>query len=105
MTGEELERAMEFILKQQSQFNVDLALLREAQAQTGDKLDSLSSTVNVLASTVATLETQAASDRREIREAINNLIIANESTRELSQNVARLAIQTSHPATDLESKL
>ena len=38
----------------------------------------------------------------ETREAINNQIIANEGTRDLAQQVARLAVQTSHRVSDLE---
>lgn len=116
MTGDELDRAIEFLLKQQSQFSVDIGTLKETQAETSREVKALTSTVNSLASTVSELsnvvadgfirlETQAELDRHEIREAINNLIIANESTRDLSQNVARLAMQTSQRVTNLESKL
>jgi hypothetical protein len=141
MTGEELDRAIEFLLKQQSQLSVDLETLKETQAETSRELKETSREVKetsrevkALASVVAQLsdivadgfirietnaaserrdareainrlETQAELDRHEIRKAINNLIIANESTRDLSTNVARLAMQTSQRVTDLESKL
>ena len=48
---------------------------------------------------------QAETDRQEIREAINNLIVANEVTRSLAEDVARIAINTKQRVTDLESKL
>ena len=116
MTGEELDRAIEFLLKQQAKFSVDIETLKETQAETSREVGALTSTVNTLASTVNELsnvvadgfirsETQAELDRHEIREAISNLIIANESTRDLSQSVARLAMQTSQRVTNLESKL
>jgi hypothetical protein len=43
-------------------------------------------------------------NREETREAINNLIIANERTRELTETVARLAVATSQRVTALETK-
>lgn len=42
--------------------------------------------------------------RQETRERINNLIIANEVTRDLAEKVAKLAITTSQRVTLLESK-
>jgi len=142
MTGDELDRAIEFLLKQQSELRVDMAKLRDSQAETGLKLDALilkvdtlastmdtqASTVDTVASTVDTLasivdtlattvdqlsdtiadgfirtETQIESGWRETREAID-LIIANESTRDLAQKVAALSVQTSR-VTNLEAKL
>ena len=40
----------------------------------------------------------------EMREGFNNLIIANEVTRKLSEDVARLAVQNSQRITRLEEK-
>ena len=109
MTGEEMERAIEFILKQQARFSAGIETLKELQAETSREVKATSSTVTELSNLVADgfirIETQADAGRQEIREAINNLIIANESTRDLSQQVARLAMQTSQRVTDLESKL
>ena len=65
---------MDFIVEQQAKFSVDIELLKEAQK-------SLTEAVNILQS--------------EMREGFNNLIAANEVTRKLSEDVARLAIQTS----------
>jgi hypothetical protein len=50
------------------------------------------------------IEAQAEADRQEIREAIGKLIDACEDTRKLSEQVARLAVQTSQRVTNLESK-
>jgi hypothetical protein len=41
--------------------------------------------------------------RLETREAINNLIVANEVTRDLAEKVARLAISTSQKVSALEN--
>jgi hypothetical protein len=40
----------------------------------------------------------------EMREGFNNLIIANEVTRKLAEDVARLAVQNSQRITNLEEK-
>ncbi len=41
MTFEEMERTMEFILKQQAQFAADIQILRETQKETAKTLDEL----------------------------------------------------------------
>jgi len=123
MTGDELDRAIEFLLQQQSKLSVDIENLKDSQAETSrkidaltSKLDSLASTVDTLASTVDQLsnivadgfirtETQIESGWADTREAIGNLIIANESTRDLAQKVATLSLQTSQRVTNLEAKL
>ncbi len=118
MTSEEMERAIEFLLKSQAKNSIDIAFTNE--------------TVNKLAETVAqdrrenrellsayrrenreqSEETRAQLEasreqleayRQETREAINNLIIANEVTRDLAEKVATLAITTSQRVTDLET--
>jgi hypothetical protein len=90
MDDENLNRQMEFIINQQAQFSADIIELK-------GRLAELANTVTTLAETVEI-------NRADTREAINNLIVANEVTRELAENVARLAIQTSQRVTDLESK-
>jgi hypothetical protein len=84
MTGEEMERAIEFLLGHHAKVSADIDRLVE---------------------TVSRLETQAELDREETRETVNNLMLANEVTRSLSENVAQLAIATSQRVTKLEEKL
>lgn len=84
MTGDEMERAIEFLLGHQAKVSADIDRLVE---------------------TVSRLETQAELGREETREAVNNLILANEVTRSLSENVARLTIAPSQRVTTLEEKL
>lgn len=116
MTGEEMERAIEFLLNSQDRFSADIDRLKEVQTQTSRDVQALASSVSELTNTVAQvesqmvegftrLEVQAEADRQEIREAINKLIVANEVTRSLAEDVARLAINTRHRVTDIESKL
>lgn len=84
MTGEEMERAVEFLFGHDAKISAD---------------------IDRLVGTVSRVETQAELDREETPEAVSNLILANEVTRSLSENVARLAIATSQRVTTLEEKL
>jgi len=100
MTGKELKQAMKSLL--------------ETQASTGAKLALTIEAVNRLAETVErdrhenrvqldAQREQLEEYRHETREAINNLIIANEVTRDLAERVARLAMSTSQRVSALES--
>jgi L-aminopeptidase/D-esterase-like protein len=66
MTHEEMERAIEFLLHQEGKLNADLGVLTE---------------------TVSSIIV-------EMREGFSNLIIANEVTRDLASQAAKLAIAT-----------
>ncbi|HXG67749.1 MAG TPA: hypothetical protein VNO70_21790 [Blastocatellia bacterium] len=105
MTNEQVERAIEFLLDHHAKFSADIGVLKELQTKTTVDVQSLTASVADLTEAVARLEAQAESDRQEIREAINNLIIANEVTRDLAQNVAKLAIATSQRVTKIEERL
>lgn len=83
MTNEEVERAIGFLIEQ--------------SAKTDAKVDKL-------AESVQAMQVQADLDRTEIREAINNLVISNESTRELASQVAKLAIETKRRVDKLEER-
>ena len=90
MTGKEMERAIEFLTEHQARVSVDIERvsndidkLREAQQQTTANIGSLTD---------------------EMRESFNNLIIANEVTRDFTSHIARLAVRTSRRVTSLENK-
>jgi len=111
MTGEELKEAMKSLL--------------ETEASTTAKLTLTIGVVNRLAETVEQdrrenrelLEAHRQENREQLdaqrelldayrletREAINNLIIANEVTRDLAEKVAQLAISTSQRVSALEN--
>jgi rubrerythrin len=102
MTGEEMERAIEFLLNHHASVSSDIEGLKEAQMRT--------------AANIASLVEHAEADRREMRETFgtvaeemrngfNKLILSNEVTRDLCSQVARLAIQTSQRVTTIEEKL
>ena len=113
MTGEEMERAIEFLINHHAKVSSDIEGLKEAQ--------------KVTTAQIASLGKQAEADRREMRETynrvskemrdgfnslteemrdgFNKLILSNEITRDLSNQVARLAIETSKRVTVLDDKL
>lgn len=102
MTGEEMERVIEFLLNHHPKVSSDIEGLKEAQ--------------KITAANIASLVQHAETDRREMRETFhsvaeemrggfNKLILSNEVTRDLCSQVARLAIQTSQRVTVLEDKL
>lgn len=97
MSSEETERRIEFIIEQQARFSTDIEQLKEVQAKQTENVDKLTADVQLLAQTVE-------ANRVDIREAINNLIIANEVTRDLAEKAASLAINNSQRITNLEGK-
>ncbi|MEK6289443.1 MAG: hypothetical protein AABO57_27330 [Acidobacteriota bacterium] len=102
MTGEEMERAIEFLINHHAKVSSDIEGLKEAQ--------------KITTANIASLVEHAEVDRREMRETFdsvaeemrdgfNKLILSNEVTRDLCSQVARLATQTSQRVTVLEDQL
>jgi predicted nucleic acid-binding Zn-ribbon protein len=113
MTGEEMERAIEFLINHHATVSSDIEGLKEAQKSTAANIESLAKTVVGLADSVSRLEAQAEADRRDMRETFdsvaeemrdgfNKLILSNEITRDLCNQVARLAVSASQRVTVLE---
>jgi archaellum component FlaC len=105
MSSDNIQSQIEFILEHQAKFSEDISQLREAigelkdvQKQQGENIDRLTADVQLLAQAVEI-------NRAETREAIDNLIISNEVTRKLAEDVARLAIQTNQRVTGLDQRL
>lgn len=82
MTGEEMERAIQFLIEHHTKVSSDIEGLKEAQARTA-------ANINLLSESVSRLGAQAELDRQENRDAIEKLILSNEVTRDLAQQVAR----------------
>jgi hypothetical protein len=111
-----VKESLDRMTKLQEMNAANIQGLTVTQAKTTDDLHLLTGKVLDLTELVSRLETQAEADRRETRESINNaieemresfdkLILANEVTRDLSENVARLAVATSQRVTTIENKL
>lgn len=105
MTGEEMERGIQFLIEHHAKVSTDIGGLKEAQERTTANIEALTRTVGELADSVSRLEAQAESDRDETRDAIDKLILSNEVTRDLANQVARLAVTTSQRVTALEGRL
>lgn len=108
MTGEEMERAIEFLLDHHAKVSADIERHSEQIGQLTLAVTALTDSVKVMqqemeANRVETREAMEA-NRVETREAIDNLIIANEATRDLAEQAARLAIQTSQRVINLEER-
>ena len=83
MTGEEMERAIKFLIEHHAKVSADIERNSEQIAELSRNTEAM---------------------RAEMREGFENLIIANEVTRKLSEDVARLALQNSQRITSLEEK-
>lgn len=103
MTGEEMEQAIEFLLENQAKNTTVRAILNEAvdklvRAAAEDRRESREwrrkIDEQIKAYRRKTAE-QVEAYRLETRKAINNLTIANEVTRGLANQAAKLAIATS----------
>ena len=88
MTNEQVERAIEFLLEHHSKVSADIE-------RHSDQIEKLTDAVSSLSNSVKVMQQEMEANRLETREAINNLIAANEVTRKLAEDVARLAVATS----------
>jgi hypothetical protein len=102
MTGQEMERTIQLLIEHHANVSAEIDGLkeaeertREAQERTAANINSVTGILVDLAQGVSRLEEQAETNRQETRDAINKLILGNEVTRSLAQDVARLAIATS----------
>jgi hypothetical protein len=100
-----LERKIEFIIDQQATFAVDIAELKEVQRQQAASIAGLTENMHATGAMLNETRQMIGQMIVEMREGFENLIIANEVTRKLSEDVGRLAIATSQRVTLLESKL
>ncbi|HYV07388.1 MAG TPA: hypothetical protein VFB82_22530 [Blastocatellia bacterium] len=105
MTGEEMERAIHFLIEHHANVTAGIEGLKEAQQRTAANLDSLTGIVVDLTQNVSRLEGQAEVNRDETRDGFNKLILSNEITRDLAQRVARVAIDTAQRVTTIEDRL
>ncbi|HYP25237.1 MAG TPA: hypothetical protein VE262_00840 [Blastocatellia bacterium] len=104
MSEDHIQHRMDFIVEQQAKFSVDIELLREAIGELREGQKSLTRDVRGLTQVVNILQSEMREGFNETREAINNLIEANEVTRKLTEDVAHLAINTSRRVDVLEGR-
>lgn len=108
MNQEQIESTIQFLLDNQAKFHSDLELMKETQQETTAQIKALAENTDaqILALTERVDDVVGAVDvmRLELREAFDNLIIANEVTRKLTEDVAKIAIGTSQRVTKLEEQ-
>jgi len=114
-----IERKMEFIIEQQATFALEIAQMKEVQSQQAISIDRLTENMHETRGMFHETRGMFHETREmlhetremlhsvigEMRDGFNNLIVANEVTRKLAEDVGRLAIATSQRVSVLESKL
>jgi chromosome segregation ATPase len=105
MTCDEMERAIQVLIEHHARVSTDIEGLKEAQQRTTVNIEALTRTVGELAESVSRIGAQAESDRQEMRDAIDKLILSNEVTRDLANQIGHLAVATSQRVTALEGRL
>jgi hypothetical protein len=99
MDQQQIENTIQFLVENQPKLHSDLVLLKETQRETTAQIQALAESQRALAEST-NAQIQALTDnvkamRLEMREAFNNLIIANESTRNFANEIAKLIINLS----------
>jgi hypothetical protein len=112
MTNEEVERTMQFLLQHHAKMSTDIEGLKEVQRLQAENIDRLTVDVQALrdiqerqAENLNELTANVEAMREEMQDSFNKLILANEVTRKLAEDVARLAVQTSQRVTNLEGRV
>ena len=105
MTGEEMERAIQFLIEHHATVSAGIEGLKESQEKTVANLDRLTGIVFEQGQNITRLEEQAEPNRTEIRDSFNKLILSNEGTRDLATRVARVTIENSPRITAIEKSL
>ena len=97
MDQQQMENMIQFLVDNQARFQTDLELLKES-------VGGLTERVGELTESQKRTDSQINALVEEMREGFNNLIVANEVTRDLAAKVGELAMQTSKRVTSLEDK-
>lgn len=119
MTPEQMEHAIEFLLQHHAKVSSDIernsvqiernsvqiAQLTAKVERNAEQIGQLTTNVQNQGNQIQTLSSQAELDRHEIREAIENLVVGNEVTRDLAQKVASLQLQMSQKVSDIDRRV
>jgi phosphoenolpyruvate-protein kinase (PTS system EI component) len=116
MDQQQMENTIQFLVENQSKFHSDLELLKENvqtiaenQKHTDEQIRALTKSQQEAYERMQTL-TERVDDvvgvvdvmRLELRQSFDNLIIANEVTRNLAEQIGKLAVNTSQRLAKLE---
>ena len=90
MDQQQIENTIQFLVENQAKFHSDLELMKEAQQQTTAQIQALTGNVEAM--------------RQEMREAFDNLIVGNEVTRNLAEQIGKLTVNISQRLSVVEEK-
>jgi hypothetical protein len=113
MTDDDMKSKFEFLLAQQAPFSAQLSAQHEQfdarmsaqQKRFDSQQERLSDQQQRTSADLGALTQLVHGVVEEMRDGFNNLIVANEGTRELAQQTAVLSTQNSRRITDLEDKI
>ena len=104
MSEDDRQHQMDFILAQQAAFSSEMVELRQGLAELKEVQTRQSENIDKLVTLVRGFAEAVEINRQETHESIDNLIIANEVTRDLADKAARLAISASQRLTAHEKQ-
>lgn len=115
MDQQQIENTIRFLAENQAKFHSDLELLKESvqdlsqsQKETDKQIKAMTESTNaqiqILVESQHALVGHVEAIRQETQEAFNNLIIANESTRNLATEMSKLIVNVSQRLTIVEQK-
>lgn len=100
--SDNIQQKMDFIIEQQATFALEIAQMKEVQHQQAISIDRLTENMHETREMLHETREMLHETREmlhsvigEMRDGFNNLIVANEVTRKLAEDVGRLAIATS----------
>src|SRR5687767_6688597 len=109
MDQQQMENTIQFLVENQSRFHSDLELLKENvetiaenQKRTDEQIRALTQSQQALNERVDDIVGVVDVMRLELRESFDNLIVANEVTRNLAEQIGKLAVNTSQRVSKLE---
>ncbi|HEU4391234.1 MAG TPA: hypothetical protein VFV34_25775 [Blastocatellia bacterium] len=105
MTPEQIQHAIEFLLEHHAKVSADIERNSEQIALHSEQIALHSEQIAQLTTSINALARQAESDRREIRDALENLIVGNEVTRDLAQKVAALQLQMGSQLVNVDQRV
>jgi hypothetical protein len=97
MDEQKMQNTIQFLVENQARFQTDLELLKES-------VGGLTASVGVLTESQKRTDAQINSLIEEMREGFNNLIVANEVTRDLASKIGQLTLQHSQRIAKLEEQ-
>jgi hypothetical protein len=104
MDQEQIENTIQFLVDNQAKFHSDLELMKEAQQRTGEQIQALVESQQALTERVDDVVGAVDVMRLELRESFENLIVANEVTRNLAEQIGKLVVNVSQRLSVVEEK-